>query len=125
MALMDAPSATVNMSNADLAGAAKAIKDLDALVTGVLKTLPTSNPWQRQTLSQLHVVDRHIEVLRLTIALERATSEVAHAALEIQTAMRSAEAFVQGSRADIHTKAALQLAAKLAERVVKLLTSQP
>lgn len=97
--------------------AAKAIGDLHAIVEAVLKSLPPSKPWQRQLLQHLHEIDRTIQVLRMTMALDRVPSEVTAAKEQLLVAVRVAHRHVATGRADVGTKAAVRLAFEFGQRV--------
>lgn len=97
--------------------AAKAIGDLHAIVEAVLKSLPPSKPWQRQLVQHLHEIDRTIQVLRMTIALERVPSEVTAAKEQVLVALRVANRYVAMGRADVGTKAAVRLAYEIGQRI--------
>ena len=101
----------------ELDQAAKAITDLDALVQAVLTSLRPSKPWQRQLLQQLADIDRRIQVLRMTIALNRAGDEVSDAKEQLRVALRVAQRYVAVGRADLGTKAAIGLACELGLRI--------
>lgn len=60
---------------------AKLISDLDAVVKAMLSALAQSKPWQRQLRAHLRQVDREVQVLRLTISLDRELPEVRDAAI--------------------------------------------
>lgn len=100
----------------------KTIGDLDGLVQGLLTTLPPAKPWQRQLRKQLSEIDRHIEVLRLTISLERDHSEILQAALVAHRALQLANGTLAGGRADGNTRAALQVSERLASMICAFLT---
>ena len=96
---------------------AKAITDLDELVQAVLDSLPPSKPWQRQLLLYLAEIDRLTQVLRLTVSLNRASSEVGDAARQLRVALRVAQRYVGTGRADYGTKAAIGIACELGLRI--------
>lgn len=100
-----------------LRAAAKAIGDLDDLVRALLTSLPPAKPWQRQLRQQLSDVDRCTQILRLTISLNRAGSEVSDAAEQLRSALRVAQRYVAVGRADLGTKAAVGLACELGQRI--------
>lgn len=105
----DAPAA--------LAAVAKSIGDLDELVTLVGRGLSHEKPWQRQLGNQLVEIDRLLQVLRMTVAMERADAEILAAADELRTECRKVRAYIVGSRSDLTTKAAVRLIAELANNV--------
>ena len=96
---------------------AKAITDLDELVQAVLLALPPSKPWQRQLLAHLQEIDRLTQVLRMTVSMARAPSEVSEAARQLRVALRVAQRYVATGRADSGTKAAILLACELGLRI--------
>jgi len=111
-----------NASDPRLIAIAKAIGDLDDLVRLVTRTLPRAKTWQRQLLGSLTDVDRTIQIMRMTVALEHSDAEIVDAALEVRNACRRADACVAGTRADMTTKASVRLAYDLSQKVVAMLT---
>jgi hypothetical protein len=97
--------------------AAKSINDLDVVVQAMHSTLALSMPWQRRLVTQLEVASRHMQVLRLTISLERGNLEIAEAAGELLKVLREAYAYVAAGRADEGTRSTMRLAVDLAQRV--------
>ncbi|MGQ3050260.1 MAG: hypothetical protein ACT6S0_00615 [Roseateles sp.] len=97
--------------------AAKTISDLDDLVQAVLKSLPSSKPWQRQLHAYLNDIDRLTQVLRMTVAMNRPAGEVGDAAQDLRTALRVAQRYVGTGRADFGTKAAVGIACELGVRI--------
>jgi hypothetical protein len=96
---------------------AKAITDLAELVQAVLDSLPASKPWQRQLRLYLADVDRLTQILRLTVSLNRASTEVSDATQKLRVALRIAQRYVSTGRADAGTKAAILLACELGLRI--------
>ncbi|KQV49525.1 hypothetical protein ASC95_18220 [Pelomonas sp. Root1217] len=96
---------------------AKAITDLTELVQAVLDSLPSSKPWQRQLLLYLAEIDRLTQILRLTVSLNRASTEVSEATQQLRLALRVAQRYVGTGRADSGTKAAILLASELGLRI--------
>lgn len=84
----------------------------------IFTALPPSKPWQRRLLQQLAEADRLVQVLRLTVAMDRAQVEVAEAAGQLAAVLRAADRHVAVGRADLGTKAAVRLATDLAQRIV-------
>ena len=50
---------------------AKGINDVDVVIQGLIGRIRPAKPWQRQLLQQLRTADRHVEILRLAISLDR------------------------------------------------------
>lgn len=100
---------------------AKGINDVDTLIHGLLAKVPPVKPWQRQLLSQLAQADRHVEILRLAIHLERGSMEIWDAAEQLRLILQTAHQQVGGGRADGQIKAAVHVAARTAGLVSKLL----
>ncbi|MEO6280910.1 hypothetical protein [Roseateles sp.] len=100
-----------------LAAAAKAIGDLDALLQAMQSSMGLSKPWQRQLAAKLTDAARHLDILRLTISLEREATEIANAASALLTVLRQADANIAAGRADEGTRCAVRLAAEFARRV--------
>lgn len=104
--------------------AAKAIGDLDDLVRAVLTSLPITKPWQRQLRQYLLDIDRHLQILRMTISMDRSLEEVNEAAGQLRTDLRVAQRYLAVGRADMGTKAAVGLACELGLRVATSLAEQ-
>ena len=102
--------------------AGKLVADLAELVQAIFTALPQSKPWQRRLLQQLAEADRLVQVLRLTVAMDRAPAEVAEAAGQLAAVLRAADRYVAVGRADLGTKAAVRLATDLAQRIVVALS---
>lgn len=97
--------------------AGKAIQDLDLIVRSVRTTLALSKPWQRQLRVSLDEASRHLDILRLTISLERGDEEIADAAGALLTGLRKTHAYISSGRADERTRGAMRLAFELAQKV--------
>lgn len=118
---MDAGESTT--ARAQGAGAAgKLIADMAELVQAIFAVLPPSKPWQRRLLQQLAEADRLVQVLRLTVAMDRPPAEVVEAAGQLAAVLRAADRYVEVGRADLRTKAAVRLATDLARRIVVALS---
>lgn len=102
----------------ELAGTAKSIKDLDLLLRALLTSLPTSKPWQRQLRLHLSQADGLLQVLRMTVSLDRNDAEILEAARNLVVPLRAAGAYVGAGRADAGTKQAVQLGYSLSQRIV-------
>lgn len=96
---------------------AKAMGDLDDLVRLLGKGFSRAKPWQRQLASQLSELDRLLQVLRMTVVIERSDSEILAAAEALYSACRKTAAAIAGSRCDLNTKAAIRLIADLASGI--------
>lgn len=96
---------------------AKLIIDLDAVVQSMLKTMPMSKPWQRQLLTHLAEADRRLQVLRMTIAMDRDREEVLEAVARVHGTLRAASIYVLGGRADMLTKTAVHIAFELGRKL--------
>ncbi|WP_157275656.1 hypothetical protein [Pelomonas sp. Root1444] len=96
---------------------AKTIKDLDDLVRLVVAGLIAAKPWQRQLAARLGEVDRLLQMLRLTIAMEKPDTEIAAAALDVAAACRRTAACLAGSRATNPALQAVALVSDLGERL--------
>lgn len=100
---------------------AEYVQDLQQIVALLLKGQPRAKPWQRQLVAHLVDVDRHVQVLRLTMSLDRPEVEVLQASEGLEAASRLLTLAVSGSRVDLTTRAALRLVADLAARVHRAL----
>ncbi len=90
-----------------LEGVAKQIKDLEQLVTLLLQGLSRAKPWQRQLAAHLADLDTQLQVLRLTVTLERHVDEILVAAVHVAGCCRLAAAALAGSRVDPTTRTAV------------------
>ena len=95
----------------------KVILDLTELVRLVPASLPAAKPWQRQLIAELSDADRLIQVLRMTVSMERPDHEIREAAMAVRVACRKASATAASSRSDATTKAAAKLIADMATRM--------
>lgn len=100
-----------------LANIAKAMGDMDDLVRLLGKGLSRAKPWQRQLATQLSELDRLLQVLRMTIVIERTDSEISDAAEALCVACRKTAAAIVGGRCDLDSKAAVHLVTDLAAGV--------
>lgn len=106
---------------AHLEAIAKGINDVGILVQGLMANVPPAKPWQRQLLLELADADRHLEILRLCICLEHDAKEIWEAADRLRQILYAAHKRVATGRADGQTKAALQVATRMAGLVSALL----
>lgn len=118
----DATTPPSNASDADVlmsqaAQIVKAIGDIDHLVRLLGRGLPQAKPWQRQLAKQLGNIERLVQVLRMTLVMNRPDVEVGDAAAELGVACRQIEATVMGARADHASRAAVRLMAGLGQVV--------
>lgn len=104
-------------SHTTLEGVAKLIKDLEQLVVLLRQGLSRAKPWQRQLAAHLVDVDTQLQVLRLTVTLERQTDEILMAAVHVAGSCRLAAAALAGSRVDPTTRTAVHLIVGLANRI--------
>ena len=100
-----------------LLNVAKALGDLDDLVRLLGKGLSRVKPWQRHLATQLGELDRLLQVLRMTVVIERPDSEIGVAADALCIACRKTGATIAGSRCDLDTQAAVRLIVDLASGV--------
>ena len=107
----------MSTSHPTLEGVAKLIKDLEQLVTLLLQGLSRAKAWQRQLAAHLADLDTQLQVLRLTVTLERQVDEILVAALHVAGSCRLAAAALTGSRADPTTRAAVHLIVDLANSI--------
>ncbi len=105
----------------DVVTIAKAIADLECLIQSLLTMLPNKQIWQRQLRTYMVDADRQMEILRLSIAMERDISEILATANGIVTSLKAARAYLQSGRADAATKGGIQLALGLSKNVEALL----
>lgn len=111
-----------DQAEAKMAMIAKAIKDFDALLGLLRSELRVTKPWQRQLAGRLAELDHLLQVLRLTIIMERSDVEVSDAADALLAACRATSGALAGSRADHVTRTALRLTIAAAELLVNSLS---
>ncbi len=116
--------ATESPADPKLVALAKTINDLDDLVRLILKGLTRTKPWQRQLAARLEDVDRLLQVLRLTIALDKPDVEIVAAAGDVAVACRRTAASLAGSRADYPSLQAVALVSDLGEKLRAAFTEQ-
>lgn len=100
-----------------LAALAKTIADLDDLARVMRTSLKGNGTWQRQLDARLADVERLMQILRMTIAMERPDQEIAAAAQAVAAACRQAAASLMGSRADRTSLQAVALLRNLGEQL--------
>jgi len=96
---------------------AKLIKDVQDLVTLLRQGLSRAKPWQRQVTAHLADVDQQLQVLRMTVAMEKQDGEILEAAERLSGLCRLAGAALAGSRVDQTTRAAIHLIGDLTQRM--------
>lgn len=106
----DSPPSVATMTS-------KAIGDLDDLLQAIVRATPEAKPWQRQLLTHLREADRQVQVLRMTISMQRDGSEVTDAVEAVRRTLRVANTYVAMGRADMATKAAVRLALELSQKL--------
>jgi hypothetical protein len=109
--------ATGSPADPKLVAVAKTINDLDDLVRLILTGLTRTKPWQRQFAARLSDVDQLVQVLRLTIAMEKPDIQFVAAAEDVAGACRRAGASLAGSRADYTSLQAVALVSDLGEKL--------
>ncbi len=97
---------------------AKYIQDLQDLVALLLQGLSRAKPWQRQLAAHLGDIQKQVDVLRLTVAMERHDSEILAAADHLASICRLSAAALAGSRVDPTTRTAVHMVADLANRIL-------
>lgn len=103
------------MNSDDLAiRVADAIRDLGDLVAQLAIGVRGPLPWQRQLLAHLDGLAGLVQILRMSVVLERPHDEIREAARALLAHARHASVAVAGSRADPTTRIALRLALNLA-----------
>lgn len=108
---------SANAAPTVLVACAKVLTDLDDLVRLLQVGLVYTKPWQRKLVDQLREIDSLLQVLRMTVLMERPGAEVLGAAEALWNACCRANLAVAGSRADQTTKSAVRLIAGLASCV--------
>jgi hypothetical protein len=99
---------------------AKSILDLGHMVDLLRKSSRHSVPWQRQLAARLADVDGHLQLLRMTLSLDKTDIEILGAADDLASACRLALLSIAGTRADQMTKAAVHLVDQLAASIATL-----
>lgn len=107
----------------ELASLAKHIRDLQQLVTLLQAGLSRAKPWERQLAGHLADVDQKLQVLRLTVAMEKEGAELQDAADAVAGASRLTAAALAGSRVDPTTRTGVHLMVDLASRTCAALAA--
>lgn len=102
-----------------LVALAKNIADLDDLVRMLAKAVPRAKSWQRRLSSQLMELDRLLQILRMTIAMERTDPEILEAAKALCIHSRQTSTAAAGTQVDGVTKASLCLVSSLAASILQ------
>lgn len=102
---------------APLERVARHITDLEQLVSLTLRGLPRAKTWQRQFAAHLVDIESRLQVLRLTISLDRPQAEILSAASDVAGVCRLASVAIAGSRADRTTRTCLHLIVDLGAKV--------
>lgn len=93
---------------------AAAIRDFSELVNTLAIGVSGPLPWQRQLVAHLDGLAGVVQILRMSVVLERSDAEVREAAQVLVEHTRHASLAVAGSRADPMVRVALRLALSLA-----------
>ncbi|MDG0857338.1 hypothetical protein [Roseateles puraquae] len=101
---------------------AKGINDVDVVIQGLIGRIRPAKPWQRQLLQQLRTADRHVEILRLAISLDRSAEEILEAAKALKQGLQLTNMQIVGGRADGFTRNALLVAFRNATLVTEMLS---
>lgn len=109
--------AASNPSSLLLQQSAKALNDLDQLVNSLAQSLPAAMPWQRQLRAQLARLKEEVQLVRMTVAMDREHAEKMAASSQVQATLVSIMGWLGKSRADATTKVAVQLATSLAKQI--------
>ena len=110
------------MDSDELRTTAKLIQDLTGLVQALLTALPEIKPWQRQLRAQLADVDGRLQILRMSIAMERSDADIWEAAEQLMLGLRAANLHGAGGRTDAATRSAVKLALRMGEEIASLTT---
>lgn len=98
-------------------GVAKIVVDLTGLLAALRSATIPGKPWQRQLLRDLDEADTHLQILRLTIALNRRDDEVLSAVRSLTSVLTRAASTIGRGRADQGTRDATRLLAGLAKEL--------
>ncbi|MGM9482022.1 hypothetical protein ACS5PN_12620 [Roseateles sp. NT4] len=97
--------------------AGRAICYLDHMVGELIDAIPPSKPWQRRLLTQLATAEREIQVLRMTIALNRNAQEIHAAGLLVHATLASAHMASIKGRAPLLMKGEMRFAHEISKRI--------
>ncbi|PTT81700.1 hypothetical protein DBR42_17800 [Pelomonas sp. HMWF004] len=106
-------------------GVARIVVDLTGLLAALQSATVPGKPWQRQLLRDLEEGDRHLQVLRLTIAMNRRDAEVLTAACSLVSVLTRAASTIGRGRADQGTRDATRLLAGLGRELQLRLEEYP
>ena len=105
------------MDTETLDGIAKIIIDLTELLGALRTATVPGKPWQRQLLRDLGKADAQLQVLRMTIAMNRHDGEIRAAAQSLDATLAASATDVSRGRADQEARAAMRLLAALAREL--------
>lgn len=97
--------------------AGRAICYLDHMVGELIDAIPPSKPWQRRLLTQLGTAEREIQVLRMTIALNRNAREIHAAGLLVHATLAAAHMASIKGRAPLLMKGEMRFAHEISKRI--------
>ncbi|MFG6455884.1 hypothetical protein [Roseateles sp. BYS96W] len=83
-----------------LAETATAITHLDELLSALMRGMAPGRPWQRQLSMRLAQAGREIQVMRMTIAMDREPKELVQAALNLHATLCAVGGELASARAD-------------------------
>lgn len=114
-----------HLRDSGLCAMAKSIGDLGDLIKLLSKGLSRAKPWQQRLAAQLSEVDRLLQVLRLTIAMERSDAEILAAARDLRATCRQTSNSASTTRADQVTEASLRLVSHLSTSLLQAMERRP
>lgn len=95
----------------------KPLTDAEELLRVLIRLTPPTKPWQRSLRNQLMEADRHAQILRMTLVLNRSDAEVMAATMALSKGLAAAETSASKGRANDVTRAAIALARSLVKRI--------
>lgn len=105
------------VEEAQAEGVAKIVVDLTGLLDALQSVTVPGKPWQRQLLRDLTEADKQLQILRLTIAMDRQDVEILDAAGALSSVLLNAALAIGRGRADQGTRDATRLLAGLAKEL--------
>lgn len=104
-------------AEARVEGIAKLVVDITGLSAALQSATVPGKPWQRQLLRDLQEADTHLQILRMTIAMDRDDGEVLAAARSLAAVLTRSAAGIGQGRADQGTRDGARLLAALAREL--------
>ena len=101
----------------------KLTNELDTWIRTLRRCVPPAKPWQRALIALLDDADRHMQILRMTEAMEKSDAAIVEATVQLTATCRKVTVAIHGTRADALVKSGAQAIGKTSDALCKLVLS--